>query len=553
MGWSKGAVSPPAGCQISQALPDPWSLVAVQIDSAHLSILNDSRIQDGHHEEWEDEYVAGVVRREVRRLLINTVRIQTLPHLQLSFSISTHRMRMCCQYRMFIRGMQAPRACAWPYTPAWHLHLLTMIIWAQIITFDPAGVTGHKNHKGCHDGVRCARFDTSILSQQTFCALSCQRQWDATQKVVSLSWLSNWGGRARNLLGWAIATGVQPSCMYTRVREVDRSWSNWQVRVLSFHAGNMWASVRGRRERGSALRRGHSQQRMTCGRTCHSSTSFPPPLMGRGATRAPCSWTMTCWACSRPWPHTSPSRAGEASAYDESKLHARHGLSLERSSPWLAAIYQCCMETPLNTRALAVCPMKLIGTGRGVSVEGVCSYTVKPQTASAHMSTTYRCWLELPSGCNHRTGHAGWHGMCAQVAACAADEVHLCQHAAACAATADQLGDATAGPGCSGRRFEVGFEWGHLFGLGRVGRRGCKAWHVHGAHEPPGDAEQQEPQEWQVTPDQVGRLIWHRSLIWLWRPICQWRLILSWLASECENFEGHPSHGLQVLMRRLVV
>ena len=26
----------------------------------------------------------------------------------------------------------------------------------QIITFDPAGVTGHKNHKGCHDGVRCA-------------------------------------------------------------------------------------------------------------------------------------------------------------------------------------------------------------------------------------------------------------------------------------------------------------------------------------------------------------------------------------------------------------
>lgn len=27
--------------------------------------------------------------------------------------------------------------------------------WVQIITFDPAGVTGHKNHKGCHDGVRC--------------------------------------------------------------------------------------------------------------------------------------------------------------------------------------------------------------------------------------------------------------------------------------------------------------------------------------------------------------------------------------------------------------
>ncbi|CAL8469054.1 g8595 [Coccomyxa elongata] len=76
---------------------------ALQIDSAHLSILNDSRIQDGHHEEWETEYVAGVVRKEVRRLLINT-----------------------------------------------------------IITFDPAGVTGHKNHKGCHDGVRqyvteCAR------------------------------------------------------------------------------------------------------------------------------------------------------------------------------------------------------------------------------------------------------------------------------------------------------------------------------------------------------------------------------------------------------------
>ncbi len=44
-----------------------------QIDSAHLNILNDSKIQDGHHEEWEQEYVAAVVRKEVRRLLINTV------------------------------------------------------------------------------------------------------------------------------------------------------------------------------------------------------------------------------------------------------------------------------------------------------------------------------------------------------------------------------------------------------------------------------------------------------------------------------------------------
>lgn len=24
----------------------------------------------------------------------------------------------------------------------------------QVVTFDPAGVTGHKNHKGCHDSVR---------------------------------------------------------------------------------------------------------------------------------------------------------------------------------------------------------------------------------------------------------------------------------------------------------------------------------------------------------------------------------------------------------------
>lgn len=91
-----------AGCQTSRSLPDPWPVVVVQIDSAHLSILNDSRIQDGHHEEWENEYVAGVVRREVKRLLINTVRCteflrQTAPHLQLSSSISAHRTRVCCQ------------------------------------------------------------------------------------------------------------------------------------------------------------------------------------------------------------------------------------------------------------------------------------------------------------------------------------------------------------------------------------------------------------------------------------------------------------------------
>ena len=52
-----------------------------QIDSAHINILNDSRIQDGHHEEWEQEYVANVVRKEVRRLLINTVRaVKCCPH-----------------------------------------------------------------------------------------------------------------------------------------------------------------------------------------------------------------------------------------------------------------------------------------------------------------------------------------------------------------------------------------------------------------------------------------------------------------------------------------
>lgn len=90
---------------------------------------------------------------------------------------------------------------------------------------------------------------------------------------------------------------------------------------------------------------------------------------------------------------------------------------------------------------------------------------------------------------------------CAQVAACAADEVHLCQHAAARAAAADGLGAAAAGPGRCGVGFEFGFERGHLCGRGRVGRRGSEARHVYGAHEPPGDEKPQEPQEYPVTPD----------------------------------------------------
>lgn len=45
-----------------------------QIDSEHLRIMNDSRIQDGHHEEWELGYVANIVKGEVSRLGIGTVR-----------------------------------------------------------------------------------------------------------------------------------------------------------------------------------------------------------------------------------------------------------------------------------------------------------------------------------------------------------------------------------------------------------------------------------------------------------------------------------------------
>ncbi|EIE20999.1 LmbE-like protein [Coccomyxa subellipsoidea C-169] len=90
---------------------------ALQIDSLHLNILNDSRIQDGHHEEWEQEYVAAVVRKEVRRLLINT-----------------------------------------------------------IITFDPAGVTGHKNHKGCHDGVR--QYVTACVREEGM--QRCPDAWSLT-------------------------------------------------------------------------------------------------------------------------------------------------------------------------------------------------------------------------------------------------------------------------------------------------------------------------------------------------------------------------------------
>ncbi|CAL5230095.1 g13553 [Coccomyxa viridis] len=68
---------------------------ALGIDRDHLTILNDTRIQDGHHEIWEQEYVAGIVAAEVDVRDINT-----------------------------------------------------------IITFDPMGVTGHINHEGCYTGVR---------------------------------------------------------------------------------------------------------------------------------------------------------------------------------------------------------------------------------------------------------------------------------------------------------------------------------------------------------------------------------------------------------------
>ena len=46
----------------------------MQINEDHLTILNDTRIQDGHHEIWEQEYVAGIVAAEVDVRDINTVR-----------------------------------------------------------------------------------------------------------------------------------------------------------------------------------------------------------------------------------------------------------------------------------------------------------------------------------------------------------------------------------------------------------------------------------------------------------------------------------------------
>jgi hypothetical protein len=45
-----------------------------QIDSAHLTIVNDSRVQDGHHEEWDQGYVSRIVQRQVKLHQINTVR-----------------------------------------------------------------------------------------------------------------------------------------------------------------------------------------------------------------------------------------------------------------------------------------------------------------------------------------------------------------------------------------------------------------------------------------------------------------------------------------------
>ena len=48
-------------------------ILSAQIDRDHLTILNDTRIQDGHHEIWEQEYVAGIVAAEVDVREINTV------------------------------------------------------------------------------------------------------------------------------------------------------------------------------------------------------------------------------------------------------------------------------------------------------------------------------------------------------------------------------------------------------------------------------------------------------------------------------------------------
>lgn len=46
----------------------------MQIDTAHLTIVNDSRMQDGHHEEWDEAYVASIIHAHVERNGINTVR-----------------------------------------------------------------------------------------------------------------------------------------------------------------------------------------------------------------------------------------------------------------------------------------------------------------------------------------------------------------------------------------------------------------------------------------------------------------------------------------------
>lgn len=51
----------------------------MQINRGRLTILSDSRIQDGHHEIWEQEYVAGIIAAEVDRRDINTVCLREKP------------------------------------------------------------------------------------------------------------------------------------------------------------------------------------------------------------------------------------------------------------------------------------------------------------------------------------------------------------------------------------------------------------------------------------------------------------------------------------------
>ncbi|KAK9803804.1 hypothetical protein WJX73_001126 [Symbiochloris irregularis] len=103
---------------------------ALQIGPSHLTVIDDERIQDGHHAEWDADQVQQIIAEEVLR-----------------------------------------RDVDW------------------VVTFDRDGVYGHLNHKACYHAVR--RFLSGCLAQAGVSGQACPQAWSLTT-VNSLRKYSSW-------------------------------------------------------------------------------------------------------------------------------------------------------------------------------------------------------------------------------------------------------------------------------------------------------------------------------------------------------------------------